>query len=62
MLNMAEQPEGIHWARETFTVMATTATTRHLVGMDLDHPTGFWDIPSRTTAIGLGAVGGGSHN
>ncbi len=35
---------------------------RHLVGMGLDRPTGFWAIPSHTTAIGLGAVGGGKQS
>jgi len=42
--------------------MATTATTRHLVAMGLDRPTGFSAIPSHTTAANLGAAGGGKHN
>src|SRR6516165_3367014 len=55
---MVRPPECIHRARKTRTstaTMATTATTRHLVAMGLDRPTGFSAIPSHTTAADLGA-------
>ena len=65
---MVQPPEGIHRARETRTVMATTitmttrATTpdlamRHITHITVKRLTMFWAIPSHITVTRVGASG-----